>query len=326
MNTKNNHLPILKINQLKKYYVKKNFIGKMSEELKAVDGVSLELFKGESLGIVGESGCGKTTMALLLMGLVKATSGEIFFKENNISNISLKEFKRMCSQIQMVFQDPATALDPRMTVQSSLLEPFKIQKINVEQKIIDQLLQKVGLSSEFKDRFPHEISGGQKQRVVIARALALNPEVLVLDEPTSALDVNVQSQILNLLVDLKNQFSLSYIFISHDLSVVKCICSRIAVMYLGKIVEIGDTDAIFKHPLHPYTIALFSNIPSLTKKNIEKIFLKGEIPSPTNIPEGCPFHTRCWKAIPICKKQIPQVKEIDKNHKVACHLVEKVKK
>jgi len=326
MNIKNNNLPILKTDQLRKYYIKKNYLGKISQELKAVDGVSMELYKGESLGIVGESGCGKTTMALLLMGLIKATSGDIYFKENNISNISFKEFKKICSQIQMVFQDPATALDPRMTIHNSLLEPFKIQNVSIDQKIIDQLLLKVGLNSEFKDRFPHEISGGQKQRVVIARALSLNPEVLVLDEPTSALDVNVQSQIINLLMDLKNQLNLSYIFISHDLSVVKCICSRIAVMYLGKIVETGDTDTIFKNPKHPYTEALFSNIPSLTKRNTKKILLKGEIPSPANIPEGCPFHTRCWKAIPICKNQIPQLKEAGKNHKAACHLVEKVKK
>jgi len=316
---------ILKVKNLKTFYpVLGGLFKRHVNDLKAVNDVSFNLKYGETLGLVGESGCGKTTIGKTIVHLVKPTDGEIFYKENDIS---LDLPRALRKKIQLVFQDPDSSLNPRMKIVDLISEPIRIlegitNKIELRLRAY-KLLQIVSMKKEHLDRFPHEFSGGQKQRIVIARALALNPEIIVLDEPTSALDVSVQAQILNLLKKLQRQFNLSYIFITHDLSVVRYIANRIAVMYLGKFVETGSSKDIFENPSHPYTRALLSSRPviNLDEKHEEQI-LEGEIPSPVNPPEGCTFHPRCplfqQGVTTVCNEQIPEEINISDGHIVWC--------
>jgi oligopeptide/dipeptide ABC transporter ATP-binding protein len=313
---------VIRVDGLKKYFEKKNLFGKVLKCLKAVDDINFELFRGESLGIVGESGCGKSTTAMMLSGLYRLTAGKIEFDGVDISDYRNKKVKEHRKKIQMVFQDPTASIDPRMKIRAILAEPLVIQKIKDLEERINELLYIVGLDETFKDRYPHELSGGQKQRIGVARSLAMDPQVIILDEPTSAVDVNVQAQIINLLEEIKQKKDLSYILITHDLSVVKTVCQRVAVMYLGKIMEQGPVDYIFGAPNHPYTKALFSNIPVLGEERPQRIILKGDVPSPRNIPAGCRFHTRCPAAQAKCKIEEPQMHNTGNGCTAACHYIE----
>lgn len=320
---------LLEINNLKKYFpVKSGFLGKAKENVKAVDDLSFKIFKGETLGLVGESGCGKSTTGKMIVNLLNPTSGEILFDGKNISTLNKKEKRKLAKDIQIIFQDPYASLNPRMTIGDIVAEPMKVnnivQKDQIEKEVL-KLLNCVGLASFHKNRYPHEFSGGQRQRVGIARALALKPKLIVCDEPVSALDVSIQAQVLNLLDDLQKEFDLTYLFIAHGLSVVKHISDRVGVMYLGKLVEIGDGDSLYKEPKHPYSQALLSAIPIPNpKKKKERILLTGDVPSPLNPPKGCRFHTRCRHCMEICKEKEPLLKEIGNNHQVACHLFNKI--
>jgi oligopeptide transport system ATP-binding protein len=299
--------------------------------IKAVDGVSVQLHKGETLGIVGESGCGKSTFAKLLMNLEKPTSGAIRYKGRDVLKLSGSEQRRLRRDIQLVMQDPYTSLNPRMTVGDIIGEPFEVHpdvapKGSRRQKVQD-LLEVVGLNPEHINRYAHQFSGGQRQRIGIARALALRPEVIVCDEPVSALDVSIQAQVMNLLESLQNEFNLSYIFIAHDLSVVRHIADRVGVMYLGKMVEIGNETEIYDRPTHPYTQALLSAVPvpdPLHRQHKAIIRLEGDVPSPANPPSGCRFRTRCWKAQDICAEQEPllEIRAKSAGHPSACHFAE----
>ncbi|MBE2225500.1 MAG: ATP-binding cassette domain-containing protein, partial [Anaerolineae bacterium] len=293
----------------------------------AVDGVSFDVAKGEVFGLVGESGCGKTTLSRLILKLVDATDGVITFNGQDLADLNGTDLRDLRQQMQIVFQNPIGSLSPRQRVLDIVSEPLKthrsLSKEERRTKVIE-LLEQVGLGAQHLDRFPHEMSGGQCQRVAIARALALEPKLLILDEPTSALDVSVQAQILNLLEDIRRQQDLTYIFISHDLSVVQHISDRIGVMYLGKLVEIGKSEQIFNHPSHPYTQALLGSIPvpDVTHKQ-ELVVLDGNVPSPTNPPPGCRFHTRCPIAQAICRETEPEMKQVEPHQFAACHLIEK---
>lgn len=315
---------VIRVDNLQKHFIKKNILNKEIKRLKAVDGISFEVAEGESLGLVGESGCGKSTTAMLLSGLLPATGGNIYFNDEDITDIYSKDIgkKDRRKKIQMVFQDPSASLNPRMRIKSILAEPFILQGKKVTDEQIVELLATVGLEPEYKDRYPHEMSGGQKQRIIIARALSMEPQVLILDEPTASLDVNVQAQIINLLEKLKYKHKLCCIYISHDLSIIKCVCQKVAVMYLGKIVEQGPTDVIFNKCRHPYTEALFSNIPVLDDNKPKKIILEGDVPSPSNIPAGCRFNPRCFKVQPKCSEINPDMVSFDDGSQVACHLYE----
>ncbi|MCI6123136.1 MAG: dipeptide ABC transporter ATP-binding protein [Christensenellaceae bacterium] len=316
---------LLNVENLCQYYkVSKGLFGK-TQYVKAVDGVNFQVYKGEVFGIVGESGCGKSTLGKTICKLIEPTSGKIEFEGRDITNLSRKEMREVRKDMQMVFQDPYASLNPRMSVRNIVAEPLKIHGLDAgrqetDKKVIE-LLQKVGLDSYHAVRYPHEFSGGQRQRIGIARAIAINPKLIIADEPVSALDVSIQSQVLNLMNQLKREMGLTYIFVAHDLSVVEHISDRVGVMYLGNFVEIADKESLYVNPLHPYTQALLSAvpIPDPTIKR-ERIILQGNIPSPLNAPKGCKFHTRCPKCMDICAEIPPEKKQVDKNHCVYCHL------
>ncbi|MCI7375885.1 MAG: dipeptide ABC transporter ATP-binding protein [Christensenellaceae bacterium] len=316
---------LLNVENLCQYYkVSKGLFGK-TQYVKAVDGVNFQVYKGEVFGIVGESGCGKSTLGKTICKLIEPTSGKIEFEGRDITNLSRKEMREVRKDMQMVFQDPYASLNPRMSVRNIVAEPLKIHGLDAgrqetDKKVIE-LLQKVGLDSYHAVRYPHEFSGGQRQRIGIARAIAINPKLIIADEPVSALDVSIQSQVLNLMNKLKREMGLTYIFVAHDLSVVEHISDRVGVMYLGNFVEIADKESLYVNPLHPYTQALLSAvpIPDPTIKR-ERIILQGNIPSPLNAPKGCKFHTRCPKCMDICAEIPPEKKQVDKTHCVYCHL------
>ncbi|MGN1373149.1 MAG: ABC transporter ATP-binding protein [Candidatus Coproplasma sp.] len=316
---------LLEVRNLKKYFTAEtNFFGKPVKFLKAVDGVSFTLRRGKTLGIVGESGCGKSTMGRSLLRLYDGVEGEAYFKGQDILKLTNKEFNKLRPQIQMIFQDPYASLSPRITVGEIIGESARQHKIvgkeGYHQYVLD-VMEMCGLQPHYFERYPHEFSGGQRQRICIARALALKPELVVCDEPVSALDVSIQAQVINMLIDLRERLGLTYIFISHDLSVVKHISDDVGVMYLGNLVEYGSKKAIFGNTLHPYTKALFSAVPvPNVHVKMNRIALKGDIPSPVNPPAGCKFHTRCDQCMDICTRIAPEYKEIEEGHFCACHL------
>ena len=311
----------------KKFPIKKNLLGKVEKELVAVDDVSFILKPGETLGIVGESGCGKTTMGRTILKLHQPSGGQIIFNGEDISKFSNSQMRRLRTDMQIIFQDPYSSLPPRSTVGDILSEPVKVHHIVPEKEVksyVMDLMRKCGLRDYYYERYPHEFSGGQRQRICIARALAVQPKLVICDEPVSALDVSIQAQIINLLKDLQKSMNLTYLFISHDLSVVKFISDKVGVMYLGSMVEFGEKKDIFSNPLHPYTKALFSAIPQPNPDiKMNRIVLKGDIPSPTNPPKGCRFHTRCPHATEKCKHVTPAYREYEPGHFAACHLLEK---
>lgn len=317
---------ILKVNRVKKYYPssKKSIFSREKQYVKAVDDISFEVYRGETFGIVGESGCGKSTLCKTLLRLIEPTEGTIIFNEINISNLAKEDMRQVRQKMQIIFQDPYASLNPRMTVSELIQEPLNIfsQETEQEKKAkVRSLMLLVGLDREFVNKYPHEFSGGQRQRIMIARALILNPELLFCDEPVSALDVSVRAQVLNLMKTLQEKLNLTYIFISHDLSVVRYLCDRVAVMYLGRIVELASKEDLYERPYHPYTKSLLASIPIPDPSvSTERQVLEGEVPSPHNPPSGCHFHTRCPYVMDICKKEYPQLIELRKNHVAACHL------
>ena len=326
---------ILRVKDLKQHFpIHQGFFQRVVGHIKAVDGVSLFLREEEVLGLVGESGCGKTTLGRTILRLYDPTAGEIWFRKHDgdwldISKISQKEMKPLRREMRMIFQDPFSALNPRFTVKDIIGEPLIIHNIakgkDVEDRVA-QLMRAVGLEPAYMRRYPHEFSGGQRQRIGLARTLALSPRLIVADEPVSALDVSIQAQVLNLLQELKEKLGLTLLFIAHDLSVVEHVCDRIAVMYVGKLVEMAEAEEVLKHPLHPYTEALVSAVPPADPDiKLNRITLPGEVPSPANPPPGCVFHPRCHYAQPICSQQEPQLVEIEPNHYASCHFAAELK-
>lgn len=316
---------MLTIKGLKKYFpIRGGIFSKIVGHVQAVDGVSFRISKGEIMGLVGESGCGKTTVGRLILGLYEPTAGEVYFEGANISELSRQEMSNARRHIQIIFQDPFGSLNPRMTIGDIIGEPLHIHNIakgkEKEERVVN-LLETVGMSPRYMRRYPHEFSGGQRQRIGIARALALNPKLIVCDEPVSALDVSIQAQVINLLEDLQAKFGFTYLFIAHDLSVIKHISDRVAVMYLGKIVELADTEKLYNNPLHPYTEALLSAVPIPDPTlNRKRIVLEGDVPSPIDPPSGCHFRTRCKYVKPICSEEEPPLNEVVNGHYTACHL------
>ena len=304
------------------YKSKKGFLGQ-TQAIHAVNNLSLDIKKGEILAVAGESGCGKSTLAKAIILLENAKSGEIKFQDKNIFTMNKSELKNFRKKVQMIFQNPYSSLDPKMKIFDTLKEPLKINTDfdeNEIEKIIYKTIEKTGLDRECLKLYPHEFSGGQRQRIAIARALVLNPEFILADEPVSALDVSIQAQIINLLKKLKEDYNLTFLFISHDMSVIKYIADRVAIMYLGEIIELGKTDEIFFAPEHPYTKALLSSVPQITGNTEEKIVLEGDLPSPADLPAGCKFHTRCPYCMPVCREKIPPQSRITDSHFVKCFL------
>lgn len=315
---------LVEVRNLSKWFWTRGVLFGQKEAVRAVDGISFSIRKGEVFSLVGESGCGKTTCGKVILKILDATAGNIYFDGHDITHLRRKEMVKFRRRMMIIYQDPFGSLDPRMTVGATIAEPMEVHKFaskkRRQEKVI-QTMKKVGLTPDQMNRYPHEFSGGQRQRIGIARALATNPQFIVADEPVSALDVSIQAQIINLLQDLRKEFGLTLLFIAHDLSVVKHISDRVAVMYLGKIVEMAPKVELFRNPKHYYTEALLSAIPVPNPRSRKKRkILMGDVPSPINVPSGCRFHTRCAHAIPICRKREPQLGEIASGHMVACHL------
>ncbi|MBL5767313.1 dipeptide ABC transporter ATP-binding protein [Heyndrickxia sporothermodurans] len=317
--------PLLKIEHLKKNFpIRGGVFGKKVGEVKAVDDISFVIQKGETLGLVGESGCGKSTTGRMLLRLLEPSEGKIIFEGNDITTLSKQELRKIRGQMQMIFQDPYASLNPRHTIERILEEPLIVHGVkekSARKKKVRELLEIVGLNSYHANRYPHQFSGGQRQRIGIARALSLNPKLIVADEPVSALDVSIQAQVLNLLKDLQKKYDLTYLFIAHDLGVVRHISDRVGVMYLGRLVELAESEELYQNPKHPYTQALLSAVPIAdVDHKKERIVLQGDVPSPANPPKGCSFHTRCPLAMDKCFVERPIFKEVDKGHFAACHL------
>lgn len=317
---------LIKVTKLYKYFpVSAGVFRKIVSHIKAVDGISFTIKKGETLGLVGESGCGKTTTGRVILRLLEATEGQVIFGGLNVLQMDSQQLRNIRKDMQIIFQDPFSSLNPRMTVEQIIAEPIIFHKIEMGKQAVkrkvEEIMEVVGLSPTYRYRFPHEFSGGQRQRIGIARALAVSPKFIVCDEPVSALDVSIQAQVINLMEDLQERFDLTYLFISHDLGIVKHISNRIAVMYLGRIVELAGKKEIFDNTMHPYCQALLSAVPipdpEITRK---RIILTGDVPNTVNTPKGCPFHPRCFRRMDICSKEEPIFKEYENGHYVACHL------
>lgn len=320
---------LVEIRDLKVHFpIRRGLLRRQTGVVRAVDGISLDLFQGETLGLVGESGCGKSTTGLAMLRLLDITSGQIRFDGRDVASLSQKELRSARRNMQMVFQDPYSSLNPRMTIGSIIIEPLNVHRVGTpaeRRERVYELMRLVGLNPSFINRYPHEFSGGQRQRVGLARALATNPALIVADEPISALDVSIQAQVVNLLEELQQEMGLTYLFIAHDLSMVRHICNRVAVMYLGKIVELGPTEEVYENPLHPYTQALLSAVPvpdpSVEEKR-QRIIIRGDLPSPANPPPGCNFNTRCPVEFELCHHDPdPELVEVQPGHWVACHRV-----
>ena len=319
---------LLELKNVKKYFpVKAGVFRRTVDHVKAVDDISFHIFKGETLGLVGESGCGKSTTGRTILRLLEATEGEIYFEGKNLVELDKKELREIRKDMQIIFQDPYASLNPRMTVADIVGEPLDIHNLadskQERNERVLEILDTVGLSEDHMKRYPHEFSGGQRQRIGVARALAVDPKIIIADEPVSALDVSIQAQVINMMQDLQDDFDLTYLFIAHDLSVVKHISDRIAVMYLGKLVEIADKTELFENTLHPYTQALLSAIPIADPTyDKERIILEGDVPSPVDPPSGCRFHPRCPKAMDVCSEKEPEFKDYGDGHYAACHLLD----